>query len=400
MNERRRAYALLGLTALAGWCTVIGLASLWLFAGFQAPRLGGLPGRPWGSGPGGGAGSVTPSPGSTESVSPSPDARSTADAAERPGSDRATSEATSPLAPRSRGTTVPRPVTATPPRPGAADALPPPVDWPATPDLSAREPLTRTQNFRVFPASDQDRLLVRQADAWAPRLEEILATTSRRLGGRVLSEPVDLVFARAYPARCPARGLAATRQEPPLLMIFLDDSTSAVQLEAVLAHEMAHHLSLDERFVGDGVLTEGIANWGGGGAVLRWQGFDSWPQAVRRYWREGRYLSITDPTALSPRGDEDCIARRDRVYNIRTAFVDWLIQRIGVEALLAMPVAEVSWTDEGSGETGLARLPDYERAAGASLAELERRFLASLSLGGPEVVMLQLRPELQGVDLR
>lgn len=294
---------------------------------------------------------------------------------------------------------TPRVLTATPPGPAAGPELPAAVDWPATPDLKDRRPLAETAHFKVF-AEREDSLLEQTARAWSPRLEAILAADSRRLDGRTLADPVSVVFARRYTARCPARGLAATRDAPPLLMLFIDEQSGPVQIEAVLAHEMAHHLTLDDRFVGDAVLTEGIANWGGGAAVLRWQGQQSWPDAVRQYWRQGRYVSITDETALQPRLGEDCIARRDRVYNIRTAFVDWLVGRIGIDRVLAMPAASVVWTDPASGERRQRSLPDYEAAAGASLGELERRFLRTLGLGGPEAMVLQLRLELQGIDVQ
>lgn len=288
---------------------------------------------------------------------------------------------------------TPRVVTGTP---GAAEedpSLPAAVNWPATPDLVDRRPLATSAHFRVFAADDGDDLLQARAEAWSGRLEEILDADRRRLPGRTLAGQVNVVFARRYEARCPARGLAATREAPPLLMVFIDERSSPVQIEAVLAHELAHHLTLDDRFVGDGVLTEGIANWGGGQAVLRWQGQSDWPSAVRATWRRGQYVSITDETALQPRDGEDCIARRDRVYNIRTAFVDWLIGRIGLETVLAMPAVSVTWTDAQSGEKRQRILPDYETAAGASLGQLERSFLFSLGLGGPEAMMLQLRLE-------
>lgn len=382
----RLAAAFLAAGLLAGWCLLLGAASWWLLFARPAAPGSGREARP---------------PLSRAVTAPPPQAG-------RPGP--RTGPAASPSRPPAtpdgeggrpgEGTAAVRAVTATPAPPRGSVDLPRAVDWPATPDLAGREPLTSTQHFRVYPFAGDDVLLREQAAAWAPRLEGILAGTGRRLGGRRLAQPVDLVFARSYPARCPARGLAATQDDPPLLMVFLDEETSDLQVAAVLAHEMAHHLSLDERFVGDGVLTEGIANWAGGPAVLRWQGFATWPAAVRRYWREGRYQSVADPDALRPRGGEDCIARRDRVYNIRTAFVSWLIDRVGLETVLAMPVAEVTWADPAGTEAGRARLPDYERAAGAGLAELERRFLASLGLGGPEVMMLELRPELEGVDIQ
>jgi hypothetical protein len=64
--------------------------------------------------------------------------------------------------------------------------------------------------------------------------------------------PVNVVFARAYTAACPARGLAAPGEATPLLMIYVTDTISPIQIRAVLAHEMVHHLTADPRFVGDG----------------------------------------------------------------------------------------------------------------------------------------------------
>lgn len=276
-----------------------------------------------------------------------------------------------------------RRVTATPEPPSRGTELPEAVDWPTLPELEGREPIDRTRHFRVFTEPEADPDLGRLARRWTPELEPLLAEVSERLGGRLLPKaPVDLVFVTAYTARCPARGLAATYREPPLLLIFVDAATDAIQIRAVLAHEMAHHLSMDAAFVGDGVLTEGIANWAAGRHALAWQGIESWDAAVRGYLSAGSYVSITDDSALRPRPGEACIARRDRIYNIRTAFVGWLIGRVGLERVLAMPALELVLPG-ADGKTETRRLPDYSAATGFDLAALERLWLRQLRATTP-----------------
>jgi hypothetical protein len=281
-----------------------------------------------------------------------------------------------------RATAVPRSTDGPRPTDGPTPTLQPAVDWPTLPDLAGRTPITTTAHFAVYAANPDDAFLGRLAAFWAPRLEPILAYVSARLGRELPKTPVRLVFAPAYGAPCPARGLAAPGEEAPMLMVYVDERTSAVQIRAVLAHEMVHHLTSDPRFVGDGILTEGIAHWGAGQMLLAWQRLAGWDDAVRDYLADGRYVSITDDTALNPRPGEDCIARRDRVYNIRAAFVDWLIRSYGLDTVLAMPFHEHRSTDPETGEVRVDRSPDYEAATGRSLADLERLWLEEVKAGG------------------
>jgi len=294
--------------------------------------------------------------------------------------------------PAPRGT--PRRVTATPAGPGRGPALAPGVDWPELADVNQLTPLASTVDFKVYAGDPQDDLLVGAARRWAPELQPILAGVSAKLDGRKLPKrPVHVVFTRAYAARCPARGLAAMAQDPPLLMIFLGERTSDVQLRAVLAHEIAHHLTVTDAFVGDGVLTEGIANWGADAAMLAWQGYRSWDAAVRDYMMRGDYISITDPTALNPRPGEACLVRRDRAYNIRTSFVDWLVRRIGLDAVLAMPAIEIEAPQPNRKDPVIIPVPDYPAATGHDLATLERMWLRDVRAGGwPEAARRPGRP--------
>ncbi len=264
----------------------------------------------------------------------------------------------------------------------ARPTLQPAVDWPELPAVDTQPVVATTAHFVVHVADEADPLLTGLATTWSPALEEILAYVSTRLGRELPRTPVHLVFARAYEAPCPARGLASPGGEQPLIMIYAHDDMSAVQVRAVLAHEMVHHLTSGEDFVGDGILTEGIAHWGAGEMLLAWQGFRAWDDAVRQYLARDRYVSITDDTALNPRPGENCLERRDRVYNIRTAFVDWLIRSYGLGTVLAMPYLERTVRDPETGEPEVWRYPDYEAATGYPLAELERRWLATVRAAG------------------
>jgi hypothetical protein len=265
--------------------------------------------------------------------------------------------------------------------------LPAAVDWPQLPDLTGRTPRHTTAHFDVFPADGADAMLVAAADEWAPRLESILSAVSHRVHRDLPYPIVHVVFERGYEARCPARGLTSPVRANPLLMVYLTEETSELQIHAVLAHEMVHHLTARPEFVADGVLTEGIANWGGGESVLAWQSYPSWSSAVLGYLQHGDYVSLTEATSLNPRPNESCIDRRDRVYNTRAAFVDWLIDEVGLETVLAMPYLTVPDVDPATGlvrrdgETGepaMKRVPDYRAATGYDLPTLEILWLADL----------------------
>lgn len=267
------------------------------------------------------------------------------------------------------------------------------VDWPELVNLDGRAPIVRTAHFAVYGADAADLLLDGLARRWSRELERLLVADAARAGRELPDVPVQVVFARAYAARCPARGLAWADPDEPRIQVFVDATTPDVQVRAVLAHEIAHHLTLSESFVGDGVLTEGIANWVADEPMLAWQGFGTWDDAVRTYRADGSYVAITDPLGQQPIAGEDCLDRRDRVYNARASFVGWMVREFGLDTVLAMPyrvvpVATPAATPPAApdddadaasdGSAATERVPDYRAATGADLPELERRWLAEI----------------------
>ncbi len=262
----------------------------------------------------------------------------------------------------------------------------PSVNWPdfeAYEDLALRQPAVQTTHFDLHAADAFDPLLIDAANRWATEIESIHDYVTSR-AGPLASEPVAVLFDHAYDARCPARGLASPGGEAAFLVVFIDEETTDTQVRAVLAHEIAHHVFGGPEFVGDGVLTEGLANWAAGDYALAWQGLDSWTDGVREALREGRFVSVADDGGLTPRQGENCVARRDRVYNIRAGFVTWLVETKGLDLVRAMPVKTETRFDAISAERIEMTLPDYEAATGRSLTQLEGLWLQELLGANPQ----------------
>jgi hypothetical protein len=261
----------------------------------------------------------------------------------------------------------------------------PSVNWPDFETYDAlleTQPTIQTTNFDLYAVDGGDPVLAASVARWAGQIETFHDYVTSRAGA-LSQTPVRVLFDRRYEARCPARGLASPGGETPYLVVFVDEETSDAQVRAVLAHEIAHHVFAGEDFVGDGVLTEGLANWAAGEYALAWQGFDRWDDAARGYLRAGSYVSVADDGALTPREGEDCIARRDRIYNVRAAFVSWLVERYGLDLVRAMPERTEQRLNALSGERMEMAVPDYEAATGRSLTQLESAWLREL-LGAAE----------------
>lgn len=228
---------------------------------------------------------------------------------------------------------------------------------------------------------------------------------------------IPLIF--APPARtgsaagCPQRGRASAAS----IEIFADATTSRAQLLGVLAHEVAHVLTFSwpAGFPSSVMPAEGIATWAAGRYVTDWYGSESLTAAVTGLIGAGEYASIStgygpyytvpaDFQAEMPPAEE-CFANRDRLYLAWGAFMAWLIDEHGQEALarlFASPGTAISATSIPDAVTDrimiavqdgdriqvlpaapwAARNPtaqlDYAGVYGKGLAELEADWLATL----------------------
>jgi hypothetical protein len=184
---------------------------------------------------------------------------------------------------------------------------------------------------------------------------------------------------------CPARGLYYSQSgTEPLSIIFADATVGRIQVLAVAAHEMAHHLTFRKFGTGgDIILSEGLANWASADAWSRWQGWPSFSAAVRSYRLNNVYLPLEKTLAFDPGMAkeldlQDCFGLRDLRYNEWTSFVDFLVSHYGFETL-----GELWQTGPEDGQFSTDRrapIADYHDVLGKSLAELEQDWLRMVYL--------------------
>lgn len=254
-------------------------------------------------------------------------------------------------------TATPQPTSTATPKPTAtptATQTPTPTPTPAIVILKTPRPRDRTAP-EPTPAGDliaySDHLdfYAESDNYWRQHIDNIgpaIEGELLRVAGRLQADlpesriPVSIQAPSTSPLvrgmDCPARGLYyGPTSGTPLLTIFADESTSRVQVLAVAAHELAHHLTQTK--FGDGgdvLLSEGLANWASRDTWSLWQGWPSFDAAVREYRRLDIYLPLDetlnfDPDIAGELGLSDCLALRDLRYNEWSSFVNYLIDRYG-----------------------------------------------------------------------
>jgi len=258
-------------------------------------------------------------------------------------------------------TATPQPTATATPAPTAtstATQTPTPTQTPAVVILKTPRPRDRTAP-EPTPAGDliaysehldfyaePDNYWGQHIDDIGPAIEGELRRVAARLRARLPEEHVAVSIQAPSTSplvrgmNCPARGLYyGPDQSRPLLMIFADENTSRVQVLAVAAHELAHHLTFAKLGEGgDILLSEGLANWASRDTWSAWQGWPSFAAAVRDYRRRRIYLPLEgtlnfDPGVARELGLSDCFALRDLRYNEWAAFVSYLIGRYGFETI-------------------------------------------------------------------
>ncbi|GIV99117.1 hypothetical protein [Roseiflexus sp.] len=193
-----------------------------------------------------------------------------------------------------------------------------------------------------------------QIAAIAPRLEELLRGNEERFGFQ-LQQRVSIAFYR--PSLAPSkdtRGIAYT--EEGRAEVYYRPNEDIERALVVASHELAHHLQAqrygdDAQKRADIILLEGLATWITGPPWLAKYGVARWKERARQIGDSGVPLRL-----LNAQRYGDNIA-----YELWASFVDFLIERDGMEKMHALYVS-------GRGrEPGSA---DYQGIYGASLNEL------------------------------
>ncbi len=193
-----------------------------------------------------------------------------------------------------------------------------------------------------------------QVAAIAPRLEELLRDNEERFGFQ-LERRVSIAFYR--PSLAPSRGTRgiAYTEEGRAEVYYRPDEDIERAL-VVASHELAHHLQAqrygdDAQKRADIILLEGLATWITGPPWLAKYDVATWKDRARQIRDLGVPLRL-----LRAQRYGDNIA-----YELWASFVDFLIERDGMEKIHALYV------------TGRGREPgssDYQGVYGATLNEL------------------------------
>ncbi len=198
--------------------------------------------------------------------------------------------------------------------------------------------------------------------------ETLLAYVIGRIDGP-LAEDIDVTFRPAHSDLCGARGIGgASGNGRGWIWVYVPEDATQIFLMGLLAHEIGHVIypvrRRDESLRG---WAEGVATYAAGVHWLAWQGHSSFADAVRRFINESSYIplaaiwrnsSYEEPIAAHP---ADCLERRDILYTEWAAFVEWVIESRGRDALRQV-----------------MRGTNLSEAVGGSVAQLEEEWLFAL----------------------
>jgi hypothetical protein len=108
-------------------------------------------------------------------------------------------------------------------------------------------------------------------------------------------------------------------------------------------------------------VTEGLATWAAGKYWEAWQKVTP-TEMVRSYQREKRYIPLADhykEDLKTPNNTSDCLAQRDLAYASWASFLDFLINKYGMEKLRQLLGPLETEVTGQFGQTGrLIRIPD------------------------------------------
>ncbi len=209
-------------------------------------------------------------------------------------------------------------------------------------------------------------------------IEQVYAYVTQRAGSPIRGK-VDVTFGQPRVQSCPIRGMAVW---PDLrIIVYADEGVAQDCILAIMACEIGHLIQF-QNFDGgptDPILLEGWATWVAGSYWTEWQRMPSFDEGVRSYLRDKRFVSISrsDISTLIYKSEE-CLERRDIVYTEYASFLNYLIERYGINALNSLITANIPTSPPSEDADFRA---DYQATYGKTLQELENDWIKYL-MGG------------------
>lgn len=260
-----------------------------------------------------------------------------------------------------------------------------PPDFPLVEFTATLDDIYRYVGNRLGVSDEEFRAAIstrsqQNIDGLSAEMQQVLA--ARRVA-RIL-----LTIGGRDAGSCPPRGMAmAVAGSRPEIRVFVDSSTTFEEAQGIFAHELGHlyHWIAVAQATGAALFDQGFASWAGGRYWTDMLDASSFNDLVLRYLESGDYVPLPrteEQLALAfDTSDDvpahDCLARRDRLFTVWAAFIDYLVDEFGRDRLY-----ELMRSPPLTGADGIAVSLDYETVYGRTLEELESAWLTAVR--GPD----------------
>ncbi len=221
----------------------------------------------------------------------------------------------------------------------------------------------------------QNDYLAINSEWWQQESKQVYEYVSHRLD-ITIDEKVTVIFVPPQMGNCAPRG-TTFHEQPPVILIFVNQDTSRDQILATLAHELGH-VFIHKKYenLSDVALSEGMAAWAAGDYWKAWKGVD-FNNAVLSYITDKTYLSLIQNYDIKKAFDDvpGCINNRDILLTEFASFIDYLIQSRSLKQLSTLFNVQ---QPELINNQQIVYPPNFKAAYGSELNQLEQEWLRSL----------------------
>lgn len=212
--------------------------------------------------------------------------------------------------------------------------------------------------------------------AWLEKAEQIYGVECKRVGS-TLDKKIVIQFIPPEKGNCAPRGTTLF-EEQPIILIYANQDTNPLQINATFAHELGH-VFIHNKYenLNNIALNEGMATWIAQEEWTIWKG-NSFDDSVRSSLKENSYLSIYQNFNMQKAyaNSPGCLGYRDQLLTEFASFIDYLIQKYGMGSLTDL--FNMSQPDTINNQR-VTYAPDFLGVYGLSLNQLEFAWLTELT---------------------
>ena len=211
---------------------------------------------------------------------------------------------------------------------------------------------------------------------WVEKAEQIYEVESKRVHS-TLDKKIAIQFVPPEKGNCAPRGTTLF-EEQPIILIYANQDTNPLQINATFAHELGH-VFIHNKYenLNNIALNEGMATWIAKEEWNIWKG-NSFDDSVLSSLADHSYLSIFQNFNMQKAYADSpgCLGYRDQLLIEFASFIDYLIQKYGMDSLTDLfniPQPNIVNNQR------VVYAPDFFGVYGLSLNQLEFAWLTQLT---------------------